>query len=49
MAKSIVDLNQCLYIPAIQKLALHLSHIQMIGTHHCGKKLREELKCCVAY
>ena len=32
------------YIPAIQKLAFHLSHVRILGTHHCGKELREAFK-----
>ena len=31
-------------IPAIQKLAFHLPHVIILGTHHCGKERREEFK-----
>ena len=28
--------NQDLYIPAIRKLAFHIPHVRILGTHHCG-------------
>ena len=44
MESSIVDFHQDLYIPAIQKLAFHLPHVHIIGTHHCGNMRREAFK-----
>ena len=35
METSIVEFNQSLYIRAMQKIILHLTHILIIGTHHC--------------
>ena len=49
MESSIVDFHWDLYIPAIQKLALNLPHIHIIGTHHCGNTRWEELKCHSAF
>ena len=36
METLIVDFHQQLYITEIQKLELHLPHVKIIGTHHCG-------------
>ena len=32
------------YIPEIIKLSIHLPHVCIIGTHHCGKERHEILK-----
>ena len=49
MKTSIVDLNQCFYIPAVQKLAFHLQHTCIIGTHNCGNKRWEAFKRLADY
>ena len=36
METSIVDFNQKFYMPAIQKLALHVTHVHILGTHNFG-------------
>ena len=36
MEKSFFDFHQYFYISAIQKLALNLPHVRMIGNIHCG-------------
>ena len=41
METSIVEFNQSLYIRAMQKIILHLTHILIIGTHHCDNTHRE--------
>ena len=46
---SILDFHQCLYIPAMQKISFHLSHVRIIGTHHCVNTLREAFNCHAAY
>ena len=33
------EFNNKYYITEIQKLAFHLPHVSIIGTHHCGKEL----------
>ena len=33
-----------IYIPLVQKLAFHLPHVCIIGTHHCGKGRCEVFK-----
>ena len=46
------------YIPAIQKLAFHITHVQILGTNHYGDSLQTEFKhresfqcvlCCSDY
>ena len=32
----IYDFHTSFYIPSIQKLALHLPHVRILGTNHCG-------------
>ena len=32
------------YIPAIQKLAFHLTHVRILGTNHCGEMRRTAFK-----
>ena len=46
MELSSVEFHQELYIPAIHKNLFHLPHIQVIGTHPCGKTRLEALNCC---
>ena len=36
MELSMVEYRQDFYIPAIHKLAFHLPHVRIIGTHHFG-------------
>ena len=40
----ITEFHEKLYIPAIQKLAFRLTHVRILGTHHCGKELCEAFK-----
>ena len=37
MESSSVEFRQQLYITEIQKLAVHLLHVNIPVTHHCGK------------
>ena len=37
---TIYDFHTIFYIPAIQKLAFHISHVQFFGTNYCG-----EMRC----
>ena len=32
------------YIPAIQKLEFHFTHVRILRTHHCGKERHGEFK-----
>ena len=34
---------------AIQKLAFHLPHVRILGTHNCGKKRRYNFKRCAKF
>ena len=49
METSIVDFHKRFYIPVIQKLALHLPHVRIIGTRHCSNKCQEKFNSCAAY
>ena len=44
MATEISDFHTSFYIPAIQKLAFHLPHVQILGTNHCGTMRRTASK-----
>ena len=34
------------YIPAIQKLAFHLTHVRILGKNHCGEMRRTSFQRC---
>ena len=38
---STTEFHEKFYIPEIQKLTFNLSHMYILGTHHCGKQLYE--------
>ena len=40
-----MDFHKDLYITAIHKLEFHLSHVRILGMHHCGNAHIEALKC----
>ena len=42
----IYDFHTSLYIPAIQKLAFHLSHVHILVTNHCGEMQHTAFKWC---
>ena len=41
---SITEFHEKFYIPAIPKLAFNFPRVIILGTHHFGKKIREEFK-----
>ena len=41
---SIYDFHTSFYIPSIQDLEYHVSHVCIIGTHHCGNTHCEVFK-----
>ena len=41
---SISDFHTSFYIPAILKLALHIPHVHILGTNHCGELRRTAFK-----
>ena len=41
---TIYDSHTSFYIPAIQKLAFHLPHVNILGTNHCGEMRRTAFK-----
>ena len=41
MESSIVEFHQDFYIPEIKKLAFHLPHVCIIGTHKCSNTCKE--------
>ena len=45
MKTSIADFHTSVYIPEIQKLAFHLTHVHIIGTNNRGNMHHEEFKC----
>ena len=58
METTISNFHTSLYIPAIQKLAFHISHVQILGTSHCGDSLQtafelresfQDVLCCHDY
>ena len=58
METKISDFHTRCYIPSIQKLAFHLSHVQILGTNHCGemrltafkrRELFQDVLCCSDY
>ena len=58
METTISDFSTSFYIPTIQKLAFHLSHVRILGTKHCGemrlaafkrRKLFQDVLCCHDY
>ena len=46
MEKTIYDFYTSLYIPSIQKLAFHLTHVSILGTNHCGAIQHTAFKQC---
>ena len=44
METTISDFYTRFYIPAIQKLAFHLSHVRIFGTNQCGEMRRTASK-----
>ena len=44
MKTSISDFRTIFYIPAIQRLAFHLTNVRIIGSNHCSKMLRTAFK-----
>ena len=40
----ISEFHEELYVPKIQKLEFNLPYVTILGTHHCGKELRNEFK-----
>ena len=44
METTISNFRTSFYIPAIQKLALHLPHVRILGTNHCGEMQRTAFK-----
>ena len=58
METTISNFNTSFYVPDIQKLALHIPHLQILGTNHCGdsrqtafkhRKSFQDLLCCCDY
>ena len=41
---TISDFHTSFYIPAIQKLAFHLPHVHILGTHNCGAMRHTDFK-----
>ena len=37
METTIYDFRTSFYIPSIQKLDFHLSHVRILGANHCGE------------
>ena len=45
MEKKSSDFCTSFYIPAIQKLAFHLTYVRILGTNHCGEMRCIDFKC----
>ena len=44
METTISNFHTILKIPAIHKLAFHISHVQILGTNHCGDSRQTSFK-----
>ena len=44
METTIYNFHTSFYISAIQKLAFHIPHVQILGTNHCGDSHRTAFK-----
>ena len=44
METTIYNFHTSFYIPEIQKLAFHISHVQIMGNNHCGDSRRTAFK-----
>ena len=49
METKIYDFHTSFYIPAIQKLDFHLTHMCILGTNHCGEMRRTAFKRCESF
>ena len=58
METKISDFCTSFYIPSIQKLAFHLTHVRILDTNHCGemrhtafkrRELFQDVLCCRDY
>ena len=45
METTISNFHTSFYIPEIQKLAFHITHVQILGTSKCGDSCRTAFKC----
>ena len=43
---TIYEFHTSFYIPTIQKLAFHLTHVRILGTNRCGERRRTAFKQC---
>ena len=44
MEKTISNFHTGFFIPAIQKLAFNIPHVQILGTNHCGDSSQTTFK-----
>ena len=44
MWKTISNFHTSFYIPEIHKLAFQITHVQILGTNHCGESIQTEFK-----
>ena len=44
METTISNFHTSFYIPYIQKLAFHITHVQIMGTNHCGDYIQTVFK-----
>ena len=49
MKISISFLCTCFFTPEIQRFPFHLTHVWILGTHHCGNTRREAFKYPCAF
>ena len=49
MEANISNFHTSFYIPAIQKLAFHIPHVQILGTNHCGDSCWNAFKRCKSF
>ena len=46
METTISDFHTSFYIPAIQRFASHLTHVRILGKHHCDEMQLTAFKRC---
>ena len=49
METTISNFHTSFYIPAIQKLAFHITYVQILGTNNCGDSRQTLFKRCKSF
>ena len=49
METNISNFHTSFYIPEIQKLAFHITHVQILVKSHCGESRQNAFKCLQSF